>query len=56
MSDSSGNETSLCVTCGEYRPDRMFVTGDCTCLKCYDEGRSGFNYDLEDGEVVERAC
>jgi len=51
-------ETAFCVTCGEQRPTDRFETGDCTCLDCYDAGRSGNNYSLDSrtGEVVRHDC
>lgn len=45
----------LCVTCGELKPGSRFEEGDCTCNDCYDEGRGGVNYTVnENGQVVER--
>lgn len=50
----TGDNASLCVTCGEYKPNYKFHEGDCTCNDCYDEGESEVNYELVDGEIVER--
>jgi len=48
------SEKALCVTCGMWKSKDKFLEGDCTCSDCYEEDKSGINYDLNDsGEVIE---